>query len=154
MKKKYLLIILNVFLVINFLFGCATIPKLQISTGKPEVIITGVTKKQVIDALTNQMLALDFKIKTITDYSAVYARRMNSIRAAVLFGSRYDSFPETRISYAIVDAPGGIRIVATMEMITNPGSAFERATDLSRGKGRPIISDMLEQLKTSLEPKY
>lgn len=150
MKKCYVqAFIASIFLTI-FMSGCATVQPLKTPTGKPEVTISNVTKKQVIDALTNQMLARGYQIKNVTEYNAVYGKRTDSFAAAILLGSRYDAIPEARISYAIVETGAGVRVVATLEMVTNPGSAFERVTDLSQGKDAHNIQNMLENLKASL----
>ena len=132
------------------LAGCATVQPLRTPTGKPEVAIPNVTKKEVIDALTNAMLANGYSVKNVTDYSAVYGIRSNSILAGMLFGSQYDSVPEMRVSYAIVDSDDGVRVITALEVITNPGSAFERVMDVSKSNTAQSWQSMLEQLKASL----
>ncbi len=51
--KKFLLVLLSLGLV-----GCATAGHLATPSGRPEVIIQGVTKKDVIDASVESMLFL------------------------------------------------------------------------------------------------
>jgi|GEM_PF-993632 len=152
MKKNLVQTVIGFIVFSMLLSGCATGPPLRTPTGKPEVTISNVTKKEVIDALTNQMLSWGYHVKTITDYNAVYGKRTNSMTAAILLGSRYDAIPEARINYAIVEVEGGVRVVVTnIEMITNPGSAFERVTDLGQGKDAYNIQIMLDNLKYNFE---
>ena len=151
MKKSLVQAFIGFIAFFMLLSGCATVQPLGTPTGKPEVTIPNVTKKEVVDALTNQMLSWGYHVKAVTDYNAVYGKRTESMAAAIFLGSRYDAIPEARISYATVETDIGVRVVATLEMITNPGSAFERVTDLSQGKDAHNIQNMLNQLKYGLE---
>ena len=135
------------------LCGCATVPAFNTPTGKPEVVIANVSKKEVIDALTNMMLASGFTVKNITDYNAVFTKEANSFGAMLLFGSRFNTVPEGRVNYAIVDTTEGIRVVITLEMVTNPGSAFENRQDLNQSVDAKKLYDRLLQIKQELENK-
>ena len=133
-----------------FLAGCATTPSLRTASGKPEVTIPSTSKKAVFDALTNAMIQQGYEVKNITDYSAVYGKKTDSILASMLLGSQYDSTPEARVAYTVVDTSEGVRVVAALQMITNPGSAFERVTDLSQSANAQSWQTFLENLRGSL----
>ena len=98
------------------------------------------------------MLAKGYQVKNITDHMAVY-RKMSSAGMAMLLGSRYDPIPEDRVSCTILESDGGVRIVATVAVVTNPGSAFERIWDLSMGKQGHAFQAELEQFKALFAKK-
>jgi len=101
--------------------------------GKPEVIINIEDKEKIKDSLFNTMINHGYNLKTTNDYNLVFGKIINDITTSLLFGSRYDTSPESRISFSIVKVNSGYRLIATLQVITNPGSAFERVTDLSYG---------------------
>jgi len=80
------------------LIGCAGVQRLNTPSGKPEVTLRGAEKKEVIDIFTNAFANKGFNPIDITEYKAVYGKRMeDNVAASVLMGSRYDSVPEYRI---------------------------------------------------------
>jgi hypothetical protein len=115
------------------LAGCAAPPKpLGTPSGRPEVIISGATKKQVADAIVAGALAKGSQIKSVTEYAVVLTQRVQgNLGASLVYGSRYDSTPEVRVTLNMVDVTGGVRVYARGEMVTNPGSAFERVNDVT-----------------------
>jgi len=130
MNKSSLFSIAILLLVI----GCAPTRPLNTASGKPDVTIPHVTKKQVTDALVSQMLSQGFTIKSSSDYNIVFTKIIDNVAASMLFGSRYDSTPEHRASFMLVETNSGVRVVLTNQIITNPGSAFERTTDANTGE--------------------
>lgn len=121
--------------IISILFGgCAGMMRLNTPSGKPEVTLKNRSMKEVKDALVREMLNQNFTIKSTSDYTIVFSKPMDSFLASFLLGSRYDATPEHRVTAMIVESNNGVRIVLTNQGITNPGSAFERVTDMSTGK--------------------
>lgn len=135
-------------------FISACVPALRTPTGRPEVTIHNATKKQVTDAMVELMLMHGYQVHSVTEYSVVFSKALDSVLAAVLLGSRYDPTPAARVHYAVVDSGGGVRVVATVQAITNPGSAFERVMDLSHGKTGLEFQNLLEELKATLSQKF
>jgi membrane-associated protease RseP (regulator of RpoE activity) len=144
MTKKILIAICMVI----FFAGCATIKPLNTTTGKPEIIITDTAKKDISDAIVNTMLSWDFQLQKRDDYILVFGKKNTNIASSVLLGSRYDAVPEWRFTYNLVDYADGVRIIANIAAVTNPGSAFERITDFSKGsQDAQNIQSFLENLK-------
>lgn len=135
------------------LVGCATTPKLNTPSSKPEVIIPNVEKKAVIDALTNAMISRGYTIQSATDYSMVFGKRVDTMGARLAYGSRYDGVPEARVSFAIMDTSEGVRIVTNLVAVTNPGSAFEKMdqTPASNFLDPHEFQRMLEELAASFK---
>lgn len=131
-------------LISILLIGCIAPRPLNTSSGKPDVTIPKVNKKQVTDALVSEMMTRGFTIKTSSDYNIVFTKLLDNMTASLLFGSRYDSNPEHRASFMLVESSAGVRIVLTNQIITNPGSAYERATDASTGEAGTSWQAFLE----------
>lgn len=135
-------------LIFVLITGCATVKHLNTPTGKPEVIIPDASKSEIADQITNAMLSWDFQLQKRDENILVFAKRDQRLGTSLLFGSRYDSTPEWRFIYNIVDHSEGIRVIANIAAITNPGSAFERVTDLSRGsKDSENVYALLTQIR-------
>ena len=135
-------------LILVLITGCATVKYLNTPSGKPEVIIPDASKSEIADQITNAMLSWDFQLQKRDENILVFAKRDQRLGSSLLFGSRYDSTPEWRFIYNIVDHPEGIRVIANITAITNPGSAFERVTDLSRGsKDSENVYALLTQIR-------
>ncbi|MBI4243110.1 MAG: hypothetical protein HY606_03380 [Planctomycetes bacterium] len=154
MRKKRIFFLISI-IISFFTVSCATtIQHLSTPTGKPEVTISNVSKKAIVDRLTNIMIDRGYNVKEITEYKAAYSKRMESVSAAIWYGSKYDSTPEARITFDTVETQANIRIVATLQMVTNPGSAFERTTDLSKNTpDAHNFQDILSNLKSEMESK-
>lgn len=149
--KRALRLMCGLWLVYVSLTGCVTVPPLQTPSQRPEVTIPGVTKKEVIDVLVSEMVASGAQVRQTNDYTAVFSKRDTSLGGALVYGSKYDSFPETRLTFNFVDTSGGIRVFCNAAMITNPGSAFERVNDVTGGKTAHEMQGMLERLKATLQ---
>jgi hypothetical protein len=127
MKKIVLaLSIIGMFLVVSDLYA-ANVPVPKKLDKKAEVVMPNITKKQLLDALTNEMMSRDFMVKSTTDYNIVYSKIDDNQRDWVMFGPN----PESRISYDVVETANGIKIVATQEMVSNPNTAKEFKYDFS-----------------------
>ncbi|MCK9584041.1 MAG: PDZ domain-containing protein [Candidatus Cloacimonetes bacterium] len=144
--------IMCVGLCLSLLWGCANLTPLETRTGRPDIVINGVTKKEVSDVLVNFMINYDFLMIRMDEYSLVFGKIIKDPGMAILGGSRYDPFPQNRWTYTLIDATSGIRVLTTIEIVTNPGSAFEQKTDVSKAsKAAHEAQTILENLKRNLE---
>lgn len=135
------------------LSGCATVPPPNTPSQRPEVTIAGASKKEILDVLMAEMLSSGAQVKRVDDYSVVFAKPDSSFGGALLFGSRYDSTPEMRVTYNLVEMGNAIRVFCNAAMVTNPGSAYERVSDVTGGKLAHEIQAMLERLKSRVQKK-
>jgi len=71
----------------------------------------------------------------------------------MFFGSEYDAIPETRITINIVEYEDikQLRLIATLEVVTNPGSAFERTTDFTNSEEGRKYFKTLREIKEEIE---
>jgi hypothetical protein len=72
--------------------------------------------------------------------------------ANVFFGSRWNPDTQGRAAFDLIPTTDGIRIVATLQLISNPGSAFEQATDMSSGKDAETCQTLLNETKAKFTP--
>lgn len=136
---------------IAVLVGCATpAQRLATPSGNPEIVIPNTTRKAVIDKIIAAKLEKGMQVKSVNDYGVVVGKKVDgSFMASFLYGSRYDSTPEVRITYNVVETAGGVRVFSRTEMITNPGSAYERTSDVTQSLSSQMQSE-LEQFKAAL----
>lgn len=127
-----------------FVSACVAQQPLGTASGKPEVILPHLNRQQARDHLVNDMIGNGYELKRSDEYALVFGKRTNSAAAAMLFGSRYDSTPEERVIVNTLDTQGGVRLIFTLQIVTNPGSAFERVTDNSRGKAARDLQQILD----------
>lgn len=144
-------IILYLILGSLVLISCQTVPPIPTPSGRPEIVIPNVSKDIAIDYLVNLMISKGYKIKQTTNYKITFKKKNDKYMAALLFGSRYDGTPENRISFNLINTSSGIRIITSIEIITNPNSAFERVTDWSTGKAGHIFHEILIKMKHDLK---
>ena len=141
-------------LICTLLAGCAIAPvRLNTLSGRPEVTISGVTKKKIVDAVVNRELSKGWDLKSQTDSLLVFTKKDTSFGAKLLFGSKYDTVPENRLTFTMVEVEAGVRVLVKGEIITNPGSAFERVEDMTaaNAKHAETFQATLEEIKTEVE---
>lgn len=133
------------------LAGCAAPPPtLNTPSGNPEVIIVGTTKKQVLDRIVDGTASKGMQIKSVNDYGVTVTKRMNDFASSFVYGSRYDSVPEARLIFTVIEANNATRVLGRAEMVTNPGSGNERINDVTAANAQALQAE-LEQLKQGLQ---
>lgn len=131
--------------------GCAATVRHNTPSGRPEVTINGRVGEQAATAIMNQMVNSGYSTKSVTSTMLVFEKPVNNILASALLGSHYDSTPAARVTYTIMETESTTRIVTSLAMITNPGSAFERVTPMNNSKSSTSYQEFLYQLKNELE---
>jgi membrane-associated protease RseP (regulator of RpoE activity) len=131
------------------LAGCAQQAYVRTTAAPPrrlEVTIDNASKKDVTDALVSAMVGRDFAIVTITDYTAVFAKPLTEAPAGRAKKMTRAAPQEHRVSFTIVTAGTGVRLVLTNQIVSNPGSAYERVTDASGGASGDSWQEFLNTL--------
>lgn len=117
-----------------------------------DVSIPGVHRLIAADALTRAMLNRGFRVQSLDDKEAVFARLGDSLPAAMLVGASRANAPESRVRCALVEEDGGVRIVATLSTVSNAGARFEHSTSPS-GDDLERVRDALAAVKARLTRK-
>jgi hypothetical protein len=130
------------------LAGCAAPPQYRPDTpsGRPEVMISA-PKKQVLDKLVAGLVAEGMSLKSANDYTAVFGKRLEgNFAASLLYGSRYDSVPELRVTFTTIESGASTRVFGNAAVVTNSGSAYERVQDVTTQNGADM-QRILERLR-------
>lgn len=133
------------------IFGCASPVVHNTPSGKVEVTINGVNTDAVKARLVNEMLNIGYSITQDTPHVITFDAPVENALGAILYGSEYDSTPNARISYTLVQAAMATRVVADIAVITNPGSPFERRRDFNHGQDSPTFQTILDRIKSEME---
>jgi hypothetical protein len=139
------------FMMLPVLIGCAAPVKHDTASGKPEVTIENTDSESVKQAVVNKMLDLGYTITSDTPYQISFDLPVESVMISLLAGSSYDAQPNARMAFTIAQTRAGVRVIADVALITNPGSAFERRTVLNQHRASIQVQTMLEQLKADVE---
>jgi hypothetical protein len=131
--------------------GCGTPVTHATGSGKVEVGINGATPEIVKPGLVNKMVNYGYRITKDTPYEIAFDRPTDNLAASILLGSKYDAQPNARVSYFITATPPTVRVVADIAIITNPGSSFERRTEMNNSQDSVQVQALLDDLKMSLE---
>lgn len=125
-------------------------PVLETPSGRPEVFIAGATKKKILDPLVRTALSGGGHIVRQNDYELVIGKRDERLRAMIFGGSTYDPYPENRAVFTFIEEPGGVRLFLTEQIVTNPGSPFERITTLDLKKSLLSHQQILENIREGI----
>lgn len=120
---------------------------------KVETTIMSTDTETIIGMITDNMINRGYSTKEISDRFIIFEQPVKNILGAALFGSRYDSSPNTRITYNINCYNKKTRIVASFAVVTNPGSAFERISNFDNHQDTPKYQSMLNKIKIKMERK-
>jgi hypothetical protein len=133
------------------LCGCAAPVQHGTASGKPEVTISNTTQDIVKPLVVNRMLSAGYRITRDTQFELAFDAPVQNVAAQVLLGSKYDSQPNARVSYSFASTGTGLRVVADIAIITNPGSGFERRTEMNQSADSPLIQNMLDAVRSEVE---
>jgi hypothetical protein len=140
-----------IFALTSLLTSCAAPIVHNTPSGRPEVTIRDVHLTDVSAKLTGQMIDRGYIIKSAQPAVMIFEKPINNLGAAMLFGSRYDSTPFARVTFMLVESEQQTRVVGSLAVITNPGSAFEHQTSFDQSQDSANIQQALNFLKLSME---
>jgi len=137
--------------LVSLCAACSAPGQLATASRHPEVTISQTTPDKVKSALVSKMIDKGYRITKDSPYELAFDHPMDNILATVLLGSKYDSEPNARVSYSIAQSGEDVRVVTDLAAITNPGSAFERRTDLNGSAEAAKVQAFLDGLRTELK---
>jgi len=136
------------------IIGCATMGtpgSSSTQTSKPEVFVSGVNKKDVMNALVQAMEANGYILNNNTDFYMVFGKRVEDFTTVLLYGSSGGGAPELRIQYSISEVNKGTQVRANLWMVTNPGTEHERKQEWKRASDYQMVQNELNKVKTQLQ---
>jgi hypothetical protein len=129
--------------------GCAPLHPMRTSSGRPEVVIPNSSREAVVARMAKDHTDNGFDAEWTSEYRLAYVKRLPGV--ASWGGAWYDADPIERITYFLSETPGGIRIVAMVEVVTDPGSVRRRITDVSGGPDGESIQQYLRKIRVALD---
>ena len=130
-------ILISGLLGIILIEGCSTLPyykapPLNTLTGKPEVIVCKLTKKEVKNILITKMIKNGYELMKTGENRVVFKKDSKNFWVKLLRGTKYERTTELRVTYKLLEAPFEIRVIADMKIVANPDSRFEKSRDVSK----------------------
>lgn len=139
-------------LVFLALAGCQSLPPLHTPSGRPEVLIHGATKAEVMDAIITSAMDRGYGVLDQSDSMLVLAKNADDFASQFLFGSEHNVTPQKQLRCSVAVTSEGVRVVGNFSIVTNPGRAFASATPASpRSKAAHQIQDLFETIRDALE---
>jgi hypothetical protein len=134
-------------LILVAMAGCATIQPAPTASGRPEIFVSAAPSK-VRSTLVAACARAGSRIDSQTDSQVTVSRRLDNLGSQLIYGSRYDSIPNALYIYTLIPEAAGTRVFVQGEVVTNPGSAFERRTPIEQAdpKALPAMQGNLERL--------
>jgi hypothetical protein len=134
------------------LAGCATAPRLGTPSGYPEIMINGVSKKQVADEIVNQLVVEKGGwVRSSNDYCLVIGKVNMTMLGAMFLGTPLAPRPEDQVAFSMFDVSGGIKITVTASIVSNAGTGFEIPVQTTNADLFQSLQDFLEMLKRKME---
>lgn len=152
MKKRILMLLVGPSLLL-ILLACATVQPISTQSGMPEITICGIGKPELMEKFAASFSMGSANIRSISNYQIVIGQPVKDPLVRSLYSSRYDSNPEYRAIFTFADVGGCTYIGARIQIVTNPGSGFERINDVSRGRDAYDLQQELEKVKAAIEGK-
>jgi len=138
---------------VALLVGCATVPTaVSTPSGRPEVFIPGATPEQVKPVIINRGLSKGWQLIQDTSYQVSFTHPVKNFAAIALYGSQFNGTPSARTHFTITAVEGGTQIFYNGEMVTNPGSAFEKTYPFEDCDKNvfPEMQKALEEIKATV----
>lgn len=132
-----------------FLSACQTI-RHQTASGRPEVTIKAPIDK-VKAAYVGAVVNANYSLKTDTPLQVVMEREATNALVGILLASNYDSRVMARISTTFIQNGTDTRVFADLNLVTNPGSAFERLTPMNNSVDSVGVQNILNDIKQGIE---
>lgn len=135
-----------------FVIGCAGLQPVHTSSGRPEITICRVSKTELMEKTVAAATMDGYNIRSTSSFQVVMGKPVSNILVAAFMGSRYDSTPEYRLIWTFADIGNSCtHLGIVIQIVTNPGSGFEKITDISNGKDAHQMQEQLEGLKAQIE---
>ena len=137
-------------ILLLFLVGCQT--QANQTPAKPLDYVVNAEKVKTKEAIIATFLSNGYQISKDSEFQLALDRPAeNDFAAQLLLGSDFNRVPNARVIMTFLsDNP--TKVNARMQVVTNPGSGFEKPLDVSNNhKGREKIFGYMQQVKSLVE---
>lgn len=112
------------------------------TSGRPEVTIRKASTLEVLEKLIREMERKGYQKKQVKAPIVEFAKRSKV----------NGKFQEGRVRFKIMNTGLGVRVMASLHRISNPGSSAQKVTDISKdSKDARGLQGILESIKDDLE---
>jgi hypothetical protein len=122
-------------------------------SARPTVFVEGAKKAEVRDALSHRMALAGWSVTEVNEYQVTYETAANGavgFMTRVAYGSR-GTDPVWRLVGQFIETESGVRLVANLEVVANPGTPFMQKTEMNSGKPRKQVDQILEAVRLDTE---
>jgi hypothetical protein len=138
------------FVALLTLAGCQTANQVSTASGRPEATYAAAPEK-VRAVMLNGLINKGFQVKTDTPYLLVVEQPSKNLMVNLLLGSQWNPTVNVRCSYTIVPIEkASTRVVASCAAVTNPGTAYERLTEVNDAKSNQALQGWLNSLTSQV----
>ncbi len=138
--------------IVAMAVGCAAASPLQTGGGGPAITICKAGKTELMEKLAAMSSGAGVKVKTPDSGRIIVSKPVTDPATAALFGTRYNPTPEHREIMTFTAAGNNCTDIGiVIQIVTNPGSPYEKVTDVSKGKDAQEAQDMLQSFKARVE---
>lgn len=138
-------------MIVSIMTSCQTAEPIKATSKPPEVTIENATRKQIIDIISGEMRDGGFKILSVNDSKLLVGRKSGAALIASVYGSSFTGMAEERIAYNVIDVGNSVKVSADIGIVANPGTSFEKITNLNDTKYASSMQASLESLKHSVQ---
>jgi len=95
------------------------------------VEIDDVDRKPVADFLVKDLVGKGYQILSAGEYQIAVRKDVDNFWGQVFFGSRFNTVPEVRAYFNLVQSGTKLMITSEVKIVTNPNSGFENYTPVT-----------------------
>ncbi|MBI4425757.1 MAG: hypothetical protein HY554_18650 [Elusimicrobia bacterium] len=119
-----------------------------------EVTIPGLRGKAVAQALREKMIARGYEVtRSSGTRELAFAKAADTFGASAMLGAGKVPPRQTRVRYRLQELEQGVRVGALVEVVSNPGKAFQYAADDSDGPEAADVRAILAGLLNAARKK-
>lgn len=138
----------NFMILLALVFSLSACETVEIPD-RPSTFTYQASKQRTKEAIVRTFVTAGHQLISDTDFQLIFDRPATGF-AAIWFGSNYDSQPNARVTLTLT-GNNPTQVNTRLEIVTNPGSAFERRTDVSNNKeARNVIYQRMEAVRFNL----
>lgn len=131
--KKSVLILMIVFLLV---------PSLCLAKQGFSIEIDNVETKPVAEYLLKDLVGKGFQILSTSDYQVAVRKDVDNFWEQVFLGSRFNTVPELRAYFNLIQSGNKTCITSEVKIVTNPNSGFERYTNVTNNSWQVYLNNV------------
>jgi len=108
------------------------------------IFIPNITKEKVKQVIVAKTMQNNWAVKNDNNYSLDIYKIKDDATSMFLYGSDFNMRPEDRVHFNILERNNGVQITFNANVVTNPGSGYEKPTNA------PLLESSMEKILKDL----